>query len=127
MGQCCIDLGGGGLDHGADGVAVVGRVQDVAGFAGLGTVGQQWDGLIAGFGAGEQGCGEGGQALFVGQVESCGVLSLAVEQVAGQGDLRVGGSDRLDRLGDGDRVGDQLVDRDVGVGDLVDEGRVGAV
>ena len=79
-------------------------------------------------GAGEQRCRQRGQRCFVRQVEPGGVARAVPIEVARQGDLS--GAARRParwRRATVDRVGDQLVDRDVGIGDAVDEGGVGAV
>ena len=82
-------------------------------------------------GAGQQAARQGRQFLLVGQVDAGGVGALAEYlggvQVHRQRDVVVRRAQRRDAGGFLDGVGDQLVDRQVGVADTVDERRVGAI
>ena len=68
-----------------------------------------------------------GQLRFVAEIEARRIRPLASEDIARQGDARVRRADRTERPRRLDRVLEQRLDRHVGVGDAIDEGRVGAV
>ena len=70
---------------------------------------------------------EFGEPLLVGEIDAPRIDALGSVKVARQGDLLMRRARRLDLQREGDRIGDQLVDGNAGVGDAVDERSVGAV
>lgn len=125
-------LGGVGELHCAGGVVRAGRVGNrLWRGAGAGAVGQEGGGLPV-LGGGGHFVGQGDQGRFIGKVEAGGIVSAGAEQGRGTSDGGVRGSDRQAALRGQvarclHRVGDQGVQRDGAVADLVDEGGIGAV
>ncbi len=67
------------------------------------------------------------QLPFAGQVQACGIAALGAEQLRWQSDLRVRRAQGRERAGERHGIFDQLINRDLRIGDAVDEGCVGAV
>ena len=112
------------LDDGADQVAGVGRIAQLAGGAVARPVAQHRLGAPA---LATERLVERREALLVGEIEPHRIGPLRAEQVARQGDPVVRPANRLECPRLLDRIGQQLIDRKVRIGDLVHERGVGAI
>ena len=124
----CGGAGGGGglrgacLHDGADGVTMVGRVYHGAGRA-L-TIGR--GGAPVAVRAGLHRLAQRSERALVREVEPVGVAAAGVE-IGRKGDRGVLLPRRVGRANDRDRIGDEVGDRNLGIGNTIDEGAVGAV
>ncbi len=113
----------GGLDHLADHVTMIGRIYDLARNSALLT----GPGLPVAAKAVTQRPIEPAQRLLVGKVQSARIASPFRQNVPGQVDLLMERSERRNLPGPLHRVDNQALDRNVLIGDLVDEARIGSI
>ena len=106
---------------------MVGRVDDRDWRAGALAIAQQRRGEPCGGDTANEGVAQSVQHHVIGKIEPFGIFAARPKDGIGGINVRMGRTGRADLQSFGCRVGNQIVDRDIRIGDAVDEGGVGAV